>query len=131
MGHAFGLGDEYFAAGGADESDPGDKLEPNLSRHADPGRAPWARFWNDRTGAPWFQPPGSAATLDAQGAAGVDLFAGRERFGDAIGTFQGGRYDAARYFRPAFDCKMRNTNVGFCHCCQEVIREGILARAPL
>ena len=130
MGHAFGLADEYYAAQGVDNRDP-PRLEPNLSKHPDPARAPWARYWADRTGEPWFQPSGGAATLDAQAALGVDLFAGRARYADKVGTFQGGRYDANKYFRPAFDCKMRNTNVEFCHCCRQVIREVILARAPL
>jgi hypothetical protein len=129
MGHAFGLADEYYAAQGVDDGNP-PQLEPNVSRHADPGRAPWASFWADRSGEPWCQPSGSEATLDAQAALAVDLFAGRARFADRVGTFQGARYDATKYFRPAFDCRMRNTDVDFCPCCRRVIRDAILARAP-
>jgi hypothetical protein len=121
MGHAFGLADEYYAA------DP-PKLEPNLSRHADPGKAPWARYWADRNAAPWSQPSGSQATLDALAAQTVDLFDGRTRYASMVGTFQGARYDATKYFRAAFDCRMHHTNVDFCLCCQQVIREAIMAR---
>jgi len=126
LGHAFGLADEYFAAKGVGGEPP--KLEPNVSRHADPARAPWARFWPDRTGKPWFQPSASQPTLGTEGA-GLDLFAGRQRFADGVGTFQGARYDATRFFRPAFDCRMHHTDVDFCHCCREVIRETIKAAA--
>ena len=58
----------------------------------------------------------------------VDLFAGRQAYAGKVGTFQGGRYHATRYFRPAFDCRMNHTDVDFCLCCRQVIREAILAR---
>jgi hypothetical protein len=130
MGHAFGLADEYYAAEGVDNGNPS-PLEPNLSRHPDPGKAPWARFWPDRSAAPWWQPSGSLATLDEQAAKGVDLFAGRARFADMVGTFQGARYDAKKYFRAAFDCRMHHTDVEFCPCCRAIIREVILAKEPI
>ena len=128
MGHAFGLADEYYTSKGVDNNEPA-QLEPNISRHADPANAPWARYWADRNQAPWCQPCGTAATLDEQAALTINLFAGRQLYAGRVGTFQGARYDATKYFRPAFDCRMNHTNVDFCICCQQVIRDSIKAGA--
>jgi hypothetical protein len=126
MGHAFGLADEYFAAQGVDKNEPRE-LEPNISRHADGGRAPWAEYWADRSAKPWLQPSSDRATLDSLAGTGLDLFEGRQRYANGVGTFQGARYDATKYYRPAFDCRMHHTNVDFCLCCQRVIRDTIKA----
>lgn len=100
LGHAFGLGDEYDSDN--PEAPPG--LEPNISASPDPAQAPWAHLCTHHAPAP------TAAT-----GAGAGLPPG------TVGTFQGARYDKARFYRPQFACMMRSTRDPFCARCRELI----------
>lgn len=100
LGHAFGLGDEYDSAN--PEAPPG--LEPNISASPDPAQAPWAHLCTHHAPVPT-APSGGGAALPA----------------GTIGTFQGARYDALRFYRPQYACLMRSTRDPFCARCRELI----------
>ncbi len=100
LGHAFGLGDEYDSSN--PEAPPG--IEPNISSSPDPAQAPWAHLCTSHS-APTAH-SGDGAALPAS----------------TIGTFQGARYDPARFYRAQFACLMRSTRDPFCACCREIIR---------
>jgi hypothetical protein len=101
LGHAFGLGDEYDSAN--PEAPPG--LEPNISASPDPALSPWAHLCTHHAPAPT-APFGSGATLPP----------------GTVGTFQGARYDATRFYRAQYACLMRSTRDPFCACCRDLIR---------
>lgn len=101
LGHAFGLGDEYDSPN--PEAPPG--LEPNISQSPHPDLAPWAHLCTVHAPAPT-APFGGGAQLPP----------------GTIGTFQGARYESARFFRPQFACLMRSTRDPFCARCREIIR---------
>ncbi len=100
LGHAFGLGDEYDSP----NTNPPPGLEPNISSDPSPDAAPWAHLCTDH---------GSGPTAPFNG--GASLPAG------TVGTFQGARYETAKFYRPQFQCMMRSTSGGFCLRCQELI----------
>lgn len=102
LGHAFGLGDEYDSAN--PEAPPG--IEPNISASPDPAHAPWAHLCTVHAPAPT-APFGGGASLPS----------------GTVGTFQGARYDAQRFYRAQFSCLMRSTRDPFCACCRDLIRQ--------
>lgn len=100
LGHALGLGDEYDSAN--PEAPPG--IEPNISASPDPAMAPWAHLCTSH----------SVPTAPTNGGAGLPA--------GTIGTFQGARYEPARFYRAQFTCLMRSTRDPFCARCREIIR---------
>lgn len=105
LGHAFGLGDEYDSAN--PEAPPG--IEPNISASPDPAKAPWAHLCTHHAPAP---------TAPFGGGAGLPK--------GTVGTFQGARYDAQRFYRAQFACLMRSTRDPFCARCCELIRQKLV-----
>jgi hypothetical protein len=102
LGHALGLGDEYDSA----NPDAAGDIEPNISAHPDPARAPWATLCTAFSPIP---------TASFGGGGGLPA--------GTIGTFQGARYDRTRFFRAQFACLMRSTRDPFCARCRELIRD--------
>lgn len=99
LGHAFGLADEYVTEGnGTPAPDP---LEPNVSEDPDPLSVSWQDSVTIVNGDVPSLPFGAASPFGA----------------DAIGTFQGARYDSAKYYRPAAECRMLWVNRQFCPVC--------------
>jgi hypothetical protein len=99
LGHAFGLADEYVTAGNG--TPPPDPLEPNVSSEADPRSVSWHRSVTITDGKVPSLHFGEASPFES----------------DAIGTFQGARYDPATYYRPAAECRMLWVNRQFCPIC--------------
>lgn len=112
LGHAFGLADEYASEGnGTAEPDP---LEPNVSRDRDPVTVGWRRDVD--------LPRDRAPSLRKDEA--------NPHPADSTGTFQGARYDATKYYRPSFGCRMQWTTWEFCKICSGVITKAIESRVP-
>lgn len=107
LGHAFGLADEYVTTGnGTPCPDP---LEPNVSRDPDPRSVDWKHLVTITDGRVPSLHFGEASPFDS----------------DAIGTFQGARYDPASYYRPAAECRMLWVNRQFCPICTAQIAAAV------
>lgn len=111
IAHGLGLADEYLLPARAGEAP---KDEPNVSKKADPDKAPWT---TNRPKASFGSP---TATLAAQ----TQMQAGTRPIDrDAVGTFQGARYREDLY-RPSYECLMRfTTTLRFCPICRQAIRK--------
>lgn len=109
FGHSFaGLGDEYYTSEVAYEDFYNLDLEPwepNLTTLADFGRK-----WKDRIA------PGTPVPTPNDPA-----------FAGLTGLFEGGGYTARGVYRPAYDCRMKDTAKagGFCAVCREAIERMI------
>lgn len=112
LGHSLGLGDEYVDDRVPDL--PPSKLEPNLTtvRNANSTACPWHSMVKPQgPHDPTLRHDQDEGTITAE----------------TIGTFQGARYRAAKYFRPTINCRMRNTLDQFCPVCCHAIRDKLLA----
>jgi len=113
IGHALGLADEYVDRGR--EGEPfGD--EPNCSQSKEPQDALWRDDFSDR-------PPNAQSIYST---ARQDRVLAKQEPAPSpkfVGLFQGARYSNA-YYRPAFECLMKDTGVDhFCGVCTTHIRK--------
>lgn len=99
LGHSFGLADEYEHPGPAGVRYRRDL--PNVSDQADARQTRWgARDFGQLPTNPTLR-----HNLPNPHPAGT------------IGTFQGAFYDSNDYYRPSYDCKMREVSSPFCEVC--------------
>jgi hypothetical protein len=117
LGHsAFGLADEYEG----DESGGLEPAEPNATR--DTNRA--TNKWRDLVKATTPMPTSCNDDCpDCRPPADPIL-------PNAVGTYEGARYQRCGTYRPFPDCSMRSNNSMFCPVCARVIRRVLQPFAP-
>ncbi|MFH1438840.1 MAG: M64 family metallopeptidase [Pseudomonadota bacterium] len=113
FGHAFaGLADEYFVSGGAYDEDafyPSgvEPWEPNIS----------AFLGGKKESVKWHEMIGEGAVLPTPS---------EDKYGNAVGVFEGGGYKSKGLFRGYLDCKMFHKGlVPFCPVCARSIERMI------
>ena len=125
MGHSyFGLADEYLFY--SDCEDPAraryagaEPPEPNVT--ADLAHLKWSSLVTPGVPLPTARNTG-CAQCDPAPPEGVPP--------GVTGAFEGGQYYRCGIYRPAFNCKMRQTNEPFCAVCQAAIRRTLEPYLP-
>ena len=119
VGHAFELDDEY--------SHPLTPLPAQLGKNVTQEQsfddAPWGDFDPDNPEIRIERGPTGGPTLAANQAQGS-----RDDWKGVLGTFEGAFYNQTGWYRPAYDCRMRNTDQPFCPWCQELIKRLVQER---
>lgn len=122
LGHAaFGLGDEYstWEGCGSGETDrdnapsvePGD---PNVTATKTLGGLKWASL---------VQPTTPVPTMENPDCTQCDLRPNARPDDTEIGLFEGSGYYHCGYYRPAYNCRMRNSSQHFCRVCAAAVRD--------
>ncbi len=103
LGHAFAsLGDEYTTG-----ESSGYEL-PNATQILNRSLTPWKSWIADATAVPTPVSP----TNDT-----------------SVGLFEGAHYNAAGWYRPKSNCKMRTLGVDYCEVCKEALVKAIYAQS--
>ncbi len=148
FGHHFAaLADEYYTSPVAylPSTTREEPWEPNVTALLDPAALKWRDFVEPGTPlpTPWNKEGYEARSREAQAAraalrtqgrpepemealfrrerAADDVQFSAERFKGRIGAFEGARYEARGYFRPAADCIMFTRAAEFCAVCRRAI----------
>ncbi|BDG09958.1 IgA Peptidase M64 [Anaeromyxobacter paludicola] len=151
--HLAGLADEYFTSDPVYGPAPEERVEPwerNASATADPAKLKWRALVTAGTPlpTPWQEERFSREArtfqeerkklrqqgrpeeeidrlFSAQKRAEEELL-GKDRYGRAVGAFEGANYEAKGYFRPQEDCVMfTRDDVPFCAVCRATLDEVI------
>lgn len=122
VGHAFELDDEYSHPV---PTQP-DQMGKNVTMERSIDNAPWQNFDPDRYGYTIDRGRIGGPTLKAEEHG--NIHADRIEHAGVFGTFEGAFYMREGWYRPAYDCRMRNTDQDFCPWCQELIRRALRDR---
>ena len=122
MGHAaFGLADEYgtWQGCGSGETDhnnapAGEPIEPNVTLVTNRATLKWRHLVHPEVPVPTMQNP-DCGQCDPNPNVLPDEY--------QIGLFEGARYFHCGLFRPAFNCRMRDSTKQFCPVCLEAIAD--------
>lgn len=136
LGHsAFGLADEYDSFVGCrpdgTAQDPngerdhypvedGEPMEANVTIQTNRARVKWRQLISPSTAVPTTRNP-DCSKCDTQRS---PVPAG------TIGLFEGAHNYHCDVYRPAFDCRMRNSSQPFCEVCKERIRQTLSPHIP-
>lgn len=116
IAHGLGLGDEYSHPWPAAQPP---RRQPNIASSNKINEAPWRKRLENR--------PGEVLVISQAAQAAM---ATNPPAADFVGLFQGAHYSPTKYYRPAFTCLMRATNVKrFCPVCFDAIVARILSGA--
>lgn len=119
LGHLLGLADEYDYWSGRDdcESDrehapAGEPEQPNVTTVTDINSLKWRHRIDPGISVPTMQNPDCSCPDSSPNVLDDDL---------KIGLFEGAKYYHCGRYRPAYNCKMRNSSQPFCRVCIEGI----------
>jgi hypothetical protein len=122
MAHvSFALADEYDCLSceqgetGHDHFTDPEPLEPNVSIEPDPALVKWSTLVTAGPDVPTMPNP----DCSERNLGPSPVPAG------TVGTFEGARYFHCDVFRPAYACRMRDSDDPFCPVCQQAIRDTI------